>query len=69
MNNEEMNRIAHNFYKKLSKLINESDDKYFGLYTVVLIDTLAHIIAKLDIDGDMNKECISLLEIHIDKYK
>ncbi len=64
-----MNRIAHNFYKKLSKLINESDDKYFGLYTVVLIDTLAHIIAKLDIDGDMKKECISLLEIHIDKYK
>ncbi len=64
-----MQKIANDFYKKLSKLLDESNDQYFGLHTVVLIDALAQIIANLDKDGDIKKACIESLDRNINKYK
>ncbi len=69
MSIEDANKIANDFYKKLSKLLDESNDQHFGLHTVVLIDALAHIIAVLDKNGDMKKEVLTTLEDKIDLYK
>ena len=69
MKEEEVNKIGNEFYKKLSKLFEEADPKHYALYTFILVDILAKVIASVDENGDVKKVVLENLIEKIECYK